>query len=112
MRLSDCDLAVVLNRKCVKGFELPALSGDKFFLLKKRMNVWFPVYHLHRDPRNFEKPDEFYPERFLDENKKDINSAAYIPFGIDPRMCVGNRFALLETQVMLFHLPAHCELKM
>jgi len=106
-------VAIVLDRMCVEDFELPpALPGDKPFLLKKGMNVWFPVYGLHRDPKYFEKPDEFYPERFLDENKRDINSTAYIPFGIGPRMCIGNRFALLETKVMLFHLLARCELKM
>ncbi|XP_018302071.1 cytochrome P450 9e2-like [Mycetomoellerius zeteki] len=106
-------IAAFLDRINVEDFELPpALPGDKPFLLKKGMNVWFPVYGLHRDPEYFEKPDEFYPERFLDENKKDINSAAYIPFGLGPRMCIGNRFALLETKVMLFHLLSRCELKM
>ncbi|XP_018375675.1 PREDICTED: cytochrome P450 9e2-like [Trachymyrmex cornetzi] len=106
-------IAVFLDRMNVEDFELPpALPGDKPFLLKKGMNVWFPVYGLHRDPKYFEKPDEFDPERFLDENKKDINSAAYVPFGLGPRMCIGNRFALLETKVMLFHLLSRCELKM
>jgi len=106
-------IAPFLDRINVEDFELPpALPGDKPFLLKKGMNVWFPAYGLHRDPKYFEKPDEFYPERFLDENKKDINSTAYIPFGIGPRMCIGNRFALLETKVVLFHLLARCELKM
>ncbi|XP_011633775.1 cytochrome P450 9e2-like [Pogonomyrmex barbatus] len=105
-------VAVFLDRISAEDFQLPpALPGDKPFLLKKGMSVWFPVYGLHRDPKYFEKPDEFRPERFLDENKKEINSAAYIPFGIGPRMCIGNRFALLETKVMLFHLLARCELK-
>ncbi|KYN44186.1 Cytochrome P450 9e2 [Trachymyrmex septentrionalis] len=106
-------IAAFLDRINVEDFELPpALPGDKPFLLKKGMNVWFPVYGLHRDPKYFERPDEFDPERFLDENKKDINSAAYLPFGLGPRMCIGNRFALLETKVMLFHLLSRCELKM
>jgi len=106
-------VATFLDRVCAEDFELPpALPGDKPFLLKKGMNVWFPAYGLHRDPKYFEKPDEFYPERFLDENKKDINPYVYIPFGIGPRMCIGNRFALLQTKVVLFHLLARCELKM
>ncbi|XP_018404335.1 PREDICTED: cytochrome P450 9e2-like [Cyphomyrmex costatus] len=106
-------IAPFLDRISVEDFELPpALPGDKPFLLKKGMNVWFPVYGLHRDPKYFEKPDEFCPERFLDENKKDINSIAYVPFGLGPRMCIGNRFALLESKVMLFHLLLRCELKM
>lgn len=106
-------IAVLLDRICTRDFMLPpALPGDKPFLLKKGMCVLFPVYGLHRDPKYFENPDEFYPARFLEENRNNLNSAAFLSFGIGPRMCMGNRFALLETKVMLFHLLARCELKM
>ncbi|XP_011699841.1 PREDICTED: cytochrome P450 9e2-like [Wasmannia auropunctata] len=106
-------IAIFLDRVSVEDFELPpALPGDKPLLLKKGSSIWFPVFGLHRDPKYFEKPNEFHPERFLDENKKDINSAVYVPFGLGPRMCIGNRFALLETKVMLFHLLTRCDLKM
>ncbi|EZA57476.1 Cytochrome P450 9e2 [Ooceraea biroi] len=106
-------VAVFLDRMCVQDFELPpALPGDKPFVVKKGMNVWFPVYGLQRDPKYFDNPNVFNPERFLNESKKEINSGAYIPFGMGPRMCLGNRFALMETKVMLFHLLARCELKM
>lgn len=105
-------VAAFLDRICAKEFKLPpALPGDKPFVVKKGMSIWFPVYGLQHDPKYFEKPESFYPERFLGENKKDINPDAYIPFGIGPRMCIGNRFALLETKIMLFHLLARCELK-
>ncbi|XP_029174048.1 cytochrome P450 9e2-like [Nylanderia fulva] len=105
-------VAVFVDRLCVKDFELPpALPGDKPFVVKRGTYVWFPIYGLHRDPKYFEKPNEFYPERFLDENKKNFNASAFIPFGLGPRMCIGNRFALLETKVMIFHLLARCELK-
>ncbi|XP_012533028.1 cytochrome P450 9e2 [Monomorium pharaonis] len=106
-------IAVFLDRISTEDFELPpALPGDKPFVLKKGASVWFPVYGLHRDPKYFEEPDKFLPERFLDENKKVVNSVAYIPFGLGPRMCIGNRFALLETKIMLFHLLNRCELKL
>jgi len=106
-------VAVFQDRLCVQDFELPpALPGDMPFIVKKGSVVWFPVYGLHRDSKFFEKPDEFYPERFLDENKKNLNINAYLPFGIGPRMCIGNRFALLETKVVIFYLLARCELKL
>ncbi|XP_025263906.1 cytochrome P450 9e2-like [Camponotus floridanus] len=106
-------VVVFQDRLCVRDFELPpALPGDKPFVVKKGSVVWFPVYGLHRDSKYFEKPNEFYPERFLDENKKKLNIDAYLPFGIGPRMCIGNRFALLETKVVMFYLLARCELKL
>ncbi|XP_011146998.1 cytochrome P450 9e2-like [Harpegnathos saltator] len=105
-------IAVFLDRICTKDYELPpALPGDKPFVLKKDSTVWFPVYGIHHDPQYFEDPGRFHPERFLDEDKKGINPNAYLPFGIGPRMCIGNRFALLETKIMLVHLLARCELK-
>ncbi|XP_011704047.1 PREDICTED: cytochrome P450 9e2-like, partial [Wasmannia auropunctata] len=91
-------IAVAMDRVCVKDFELPpALPGLKPFSLKKGQGVWIPVYALQRDPTYFEEPDKFDPERFCGERKKNsLNSGAYLPFGLGPRMCIGNRFALLE----------------
>ncbi|GAB1869953.1 Cytochrome p450 9e2 [Camponotus japonicus] len=106
-------VVAAVDRLCVQDFELPpALPGDKPFVVKKGMYVWLPMYGIHRDPKYFERPDEFYPERFLDENKKKLNINAYLPFGIGPRMCIGNRFGLLETKVVIFHLLTRCELKL
>lgn len=104
--------AIFLDRMCTQDFELPpALPGGKPFVIKKGMNVWFPTYGIQHDPDYYENPEKFCPERFLDEDKKDKNPTTFIPFGIGPRICIGNRFALLEAKVMLIHLLDRCELK-
>ncbi|XP_070152267.1 cytochrome P450 9e2-like [Polyergus mexicanus] len=106
-------VAPALDRICVKSFELPpTLPGMKPFTIKKGEGIWIPVYGLHQDPQYFEEPEKFDPERFLGERKKEsLNCGAYLPFGLGPRMCIGNRFALMETKVLLFHLLARCDLK-
>ncbi|XP_011865321.1 PREDICTED: cytochrome P450 9e2-like [Vollenhovia emeryi] len=106
-------VAVAMDRLCEQDFELPpALPGMKPFTIKKGQGVWIPVYGLQHDPNYFEEPEKFDPERFRGERKKDsLNCGAYFPFGLGPRMCIGNRFALLETKVLLFHLLARCDLK-
>jgi cytochrome P450 family 9 len=106
-------VAVALDRLCIKDFELPpALPGMKPFTIKEGQGIWVPVYGLQHDPNYFEEPGKFDPERFLGERKKDsLNCGAYLPFGLGPRMCIGNRFALLETKVLLFHLLSRCNLK-
>ncbi|KMQ91031.1 cytochrome p450 9e2 [Lasius niger] len=106
-------VGLALDRLCLKDFELPpTLPGKKPFTIKKGHGIWIPVYGLHHDPQYFEEPAKFDPERFLGERKKkSLNSGAYLPFGLGPRMCIGNRFALLETKVLLFHLLARCDLK-
>lgn len=103
---------VITDRICTKDFELPSAGpGSKPLLVKEGMSVAIPVYGLHHDPKYFPDPWTFKPERFLGNNKEIVNSAYYLPFGIGPRMCIGNRFALLEIKVVLFYLLARCYLK-
>jgi cytochrome P450 family 9 len=106
-------VAVAMDRLCIKSFELPpALPGSKPLVIKEGQGIWIPTYGFLHDPNYFTEPEKFDPERFCGERKKDsLNNGAYFPFGLGPRMCIGNRFALLETKVLLFHLLARCDLK-
>lgn len=99
-------VAVFLDRVCVKDFELPpAEPGAKPVKMRPGNQVWFLPSGLHRDPKYFSDPDTFKPERFLNEH---IPQNVYIPFGVGPRICIGNRFALMETKVMLYYLLKRC----
>ncbi len=55
----------------------------------------------HRDPRYWDKPEQFWPERFHTDNEAAINKRAYIPFGGGPRICIGNSFAMMEARLLL-----------
>ncbi|XP_011706940.1 PREDICTED: cytochrome P450 9e2-like, partial [Wasmannia auropunctata] len=68
----------------------------------------FPSYSLHRDPKYYPHPDKFDPNRFLNGN---VDNSVYMPFGIGPRICIGNRFALMEVKIMLFYLLWHCDVE-
>ena len=59
---------------------------------------------LHRDPRYFEDPLRFDPDRFLGANREKIDRWAYIPFGAGPRVCIGMTFALQEAVIVLAHM--------
>ena len=56
-------------------------------------------YLLHRDARFFPEPDHFNPDRVLAGNK--MHQFAYFPFGIGPRRCIGEGFALMEGALAL-----------
>jgi cytochrome P450 len=56
---------------------------------------------VQRDPRFFDRPAEFCPERWLEPGIKDLPKFAYFPFGGGPRVCIGNTFALLELVLVL-----------
>lgn len=60
-------------------------------------------YINHRLEANWPAPDEFRPERFLDQTAPPP-SGSYIPFGLGPRRCPGQRFAFLEAKHVLAHI--------
>ncbi|XP_011869163.1 PREDICTED: cytochrome P450 9e2-like [Vollenhovia emeryi] len=103
---------VFLDRLCNKKYELPpAQPGSKGVILEPDTVLMFPAYALHRDPKYFPNPDKFDPERFSEENKDNILPYTYIPFGHGPRKCIGNRFALMETKILIAHLLQRFTLK-
>ncbi|XP_011705775.1 PREDICTED: cytochrome P450 9e2-like, partial [Wasmannia auropunctata] len=102
-------VATFLDRICVKETELPPATPDgKPITIKPGDSIWFPSFAVHRDPKYYPHPDKFDPERFLNGN---VDNSIYMPFGIGPRICIGNRFALMESKVMLFHILWHCDLE-
>ena len=61
----------------------------------------------HRDPRHFDEPERFRPERWLDGLEGRLPRMAYLPFGGGPRICVGNHFAMMEIVLVLAMLIRH-----
>jgi cytochrome P450 len=60
------------------------------------------IYLTNRNPRVYDSPAEFRPERFLErEGGRDINPYSWIPFGGGIRRCIGASFATLEMKLML-----------
>ncbi|WKY10161.1 hypothetical protein Q1695_002481 [Nippostrongylus brasiliensis] len=54
-----------------------------------------------RDPRYWERPEDFYPEHFDAEKVAARNPYSYIPFSAGPRNCIGQKFAVLEEKAVL-----------
>ena len=61
------------------------------------------TYSIHRDPRNFYRPDAFLPERWLSKGTPtgEHNTAAFFPFSYGPAICVGKNLALMEMRMVL-----------
>lgn len=105
-------VAIFLDRQCSQDFELPpAVPGGKPFTVKKGTNLWIPSHAIQTDPNYFDNPDQFDPERFLQDGKRILGSGTYMPFGIGPRICIGLRFALTEMKVLIFYILARCDVK-
>lgn len=59
------------------------------------------IYHLHRHPDYWPEPLQFRPERFSPAAVAGHHKYAYLPFSLGPRTCIGNTFALWESQLIL-----------
>jgi cytochrome P450 len=67
----------------------------------KGMGITMAQWVVHRDPRWYDAPTEFRPERWENDLLKRLPRFAYFPFGGGPRQCVGNTFALMEATLIL-----------
>lgn len=77
--------------------------GD--FRLKKGQPVLLSIYAMHRHRMNWERPDEFDPDRFLSGQ----GTPAWMPFGAGPRVCLAAQFALTEIVVIVARLLSEME---
>jgi cytochrome P450 len=69
--------------------------------IPKGCGVSLAQWVVHRDPRWFEAPLEFRPERWEGDLAKRLPRFAYFPFGGGPRQCIGNNFAVMEASLLL-----------
>ncbi len=62
-------------------------------------DIFFSPYYMHRHSEYWENPETFDPERFNVENSKQQRNQIYIPFSSGPRRCIGDFFAIVESQL-------------
>nr|CAD7416316.1 unnamed protein product [Timema poppensis] len=103
--------ASAMDRVCVKPYWIPPSGNQPGMAFREGDILEIPIFGLHRDKEYFPEPDKFDPERFSNENKHKIKPFSFIPFGIGPRSCIGNRFALMESKVVLVYLISKFNLK-
>lgn len=59
-------------------------------------------YHgVHHNPRVWNKPEVFDPERFTPDGMAAQPPFSYVPFSAGPRKCVGEDFALMEGTLIM-----------
>jgi cytochrome P450 len=77
-------------------------GGDRAAAVPSHTAVLFSPYLLHHDPRWWDRPDHFDPQRWLDTRPPHA-PYAYLPFGAGPRVCLG----LHLGQLLLVRTAAH-----
>ncbi|MGW1894754.1 cytochrome P450 [Streptomyces sp. NPDC002004] len=71
--------------------EAPTMLGGCPLLPGRRVAV--SPFVLHRDPRLYDRPQTFRPERWIERSAEALPPGySYVPFGGGPRMCLGAQF--------------------
>jgi cytochrome P450 len=96
-------VAALLTRRATAPLRL----GDHHIPVRTlvRLTPWV----LHRDARWFPEPERFNPERFM-PGAPELPRGAYLPFGVGPRVCLGQHFAALEMGLVAAMLLQRYEL--
>ncbi|XP_061720091.1 cytochrome P450 6B6-like [Cydia pomonella] len=82
-----------LMRECSRKYTIP----DTDVTIDEGVRIVVPLQALHMDPQYFENPEEFQPERFSPEEFNLVQKSIYLPFGVGPRACIGERLGLMQS---------------
>ena len=95
----------VLGREALEPVEVGGWA------LERQTQVYLYQWAAHQNPRWFEQPERFSPERWTPELEAALPRGAYTPFGGGPRICVGNHFAWAELISVLATIVSRVELQ-
>lgn len=94
--------AAFVGRVCTESVTLE--FDHQKALIEKGINVYIPIHQLHFDPKYYPEPESFKPERFDPEYgglKAFKDKGVYLPFGDGPRVCLGMKFANMQSKAAI-----------
>ena len=75
-------------------------------------NLVMSPWSMHRDPRFYNNPAQFDPDRWSPATTQHLPRFAYFPFGGGPRLCIGASFAMMEANLLLAAIAQRFQLRM
>lgn len=87
------------GRQCTKEYKIPNTD----FVIEKGTSILFSVMGLHYDPKYYNEPNKFIPERY-DEchaTNKSFTEMPNLTFGEGPRNCLGLRLGKLQSKIAI-----------
>ncbi|KAG8228712.1 hypothetical protein J437_LFUL009394 [Ladona fulva] len=95
--------AGTISRFTVEDYQIPGTS----LKIDKNIPIFISISAIQRDEKFFPRPEQFDPDRFL--QKDQWNHFTYMPFGEGPRLCIGQRFAMMQARLGLAALISKFE---
>jgi cytochrome P450 len=89
--------AYLVGRMALKPYDVPGTR----YVVPAGTTVFLCEHLLHRDPRFWDEPDRFDPDRWMGPAPPERHRFAYFPFGAGTRICIGEHFAWMEATLVL-----------
>ena len=104
MPYTDAFIHEVLRHSCIV-YTTPHATTEQVelrgYTLPKGTAVYANIWWIMNDPSYWEKPEQFMPERFLDQDGSFKKNERCIPFLIGKRYCLGQNLAQHELFLFL-----------
>lgn len=84
-----------LTRETSSDFVLPSCPD---VVIPKGVQITIFLFGMHRDPRYWDEPEEFSPDRWSQPLKV---PGSFAPFSMGSRICIGRNFALAEIATLI-----------
>ena len=102
----------VLRLHAPAPFLVPRLAREDCEIMgydiPKGTNIFVNIFAISRDPKYWENPNKFEPERFRDNNIDfQGTNFEYTPFGAGRRQCPGILFGTATVEIVLANLLYH-----
>ncbi|CAF4162610.1 unnamed protein product, partial [Rotaria sordida] len=93
------------------AFALESKVGDIVlpggYIVHQNETVVVSLSQLHRDPKLWDRPEEFLPERMLNGRFEKLPPNSWKPFGNGQRACIGRSFAWQESILAIALILKH-----
>lgn len=89
-----------IDRIAIADYPVP----DTKTFIEKGRKIFIPIYAIQRDPEYYPDPEKFDPERFTPEAVQKRHAMTFLSFGDGPRLCIGQRFGLMQAKIGLVTL--------
>jgi len=90
------------------------------YLIPAGIEILLIPYLVHRNPKYYDDPDSFLPERWMNPDREELTLQAqlaietrrrpFLPFSLSKRNCVGRPLSLIELRIVILHILAKFDL--